>query len=224
MNLARMSGWIVSPLIATSMLSGCGGLGGLAAGPYPGVPELRKEKDYVPTGHDGKPFPNAVLYRFDDQRYLTLERRWYCEQGKIWYNDTEKSIRTLVDGTGKIFQGAYTSSSATTIVVPVFTSSSCSSGAGNVCGMYLLFSLDGGRTFEELNGPWGALKTPNGLAVESNKLFMLWGDGVESIDLAPGKRLSKKGNDFTEEPLAAGDILKRAASPSGQSRLQCENR
>jgi hypothetical protein len=67
-------------------------------------------------------------------------------------------------------------------------------------------------------------ETPLARRPEGNKLFMLWGDGVESIDLAPGKRLSKKGNDFTEAALRAGDVLKRAASPSGQSRFQCENK
>jgi hypothetical protein len=197
----------------------------MAAGPYPGVPEVRRIDDKE-REEERKRFPPVVIYRFDDDRYLTLESRYYCRNGVFYYHDTRHKIRTEVASTGEVFAGFFVSSSPNTIVVPRFTSSDCSNAGGNICGMYLYFSVDGGRTFEELNGPWGALKTPDIIAVEGNKLFLTdeRARNAYSITLAPGKRLTKNQPDFENEPVPASEVLKRAASPSGETRFQCREK
>lgn len=50
--------------------------------------------DQLAAGNDKKEQPIQVIYRFDDHRYLELEGL-HC-QGALWYNDTQRNIRTAV--------------------------------------------------------------------------------------------------------------------------------
>lgn len=92
--------------------------------------------------------------------------------------------------------------------------------------MYLYFSVDGGRTFEELNGPWGALNTPEMIGVDGNRVYFTNPGAKTSftIELRPGLRLSKRGEDFVGEPIPADEVLRRAASPSGETKFQCREK
>ncbi|WP_157376016.1 hypothetical protein [Burkholderia ubonensis] len=96
-------------------------------------------------------YPERLVYRIDDHRYITIQGNRSCV-GMIWYYDTRLGVRTDVAATGLTlgsgaFHGYYAINSEY-VVIPAIEFSQMSGPL-----LYIYYSRDGGRTFKSFL--WG---------------------------------------------------------------------
>ncbi|WP_198293983.1 hypothetical protein [Burkholderia ubonensis] len=96
-------------------------------------------------------YPERLVYRIDDHRYITIQGNRNCV-GMIWYYDTRLGVRTDVAATGLTlgsgaFHGYYAINSEY-VVIPAIVFSQMSGPL-----LYIYYSRDGGRTFNSFL--WG---------------------------------------------------------------------
>jgi hypothetical protein len=184
--------------------------------------------------------PQQVIYRIDDHRFVTLERYRDCYHGQAYYNDTRASIHySLGRASIEDFQGRLINADPTgrNLVFP-------SGGPPQLacpdrgCTVKLLYSTDGGRTFDDLNymntgDPFEDSKRYT-VAVTGDKLFVAQADyGDENGDayvreypLVPGIDLRKpyppgiRGSSFAASKRP--QYLRGVVTPSGLDRITCD--
>ncbi|WP_157638589.1 hypothetical protein [Burkholderia ubonensis] len=96
-------------------------------------------------------YPERLVYRIDDHRYITIQGNRNCV-GMIWYYDKRLGVRTDVAATGLTLGagafGGYYAINSEYVVIPVIEFSQRS---GSI--MYIYYSRDGGRNFKSFL--WG---------------------------------------------------------------------
>ncbi|WP_157259188.1 hypothetical protein [Burkholderia ubonensis] len=96
-------------------------------------------------------YPERLVYRIDDHRYITIQGNRNCV-GMIWYYDTRLGVRTAVAATGLTLGsgafGGYYAINSEYVVIPAIEFSQMSGSL-----MYIYYSHDGGRTFKSFL--WG---------------------------------------------------------------------
>ncbi|WP_157662131.1 hypothetical protein [Burkholderia ubonensis] len=96
-------------------------------------------------------YPERLVYRIDDHRYITIQGNRSCD-GVIWYYDTRLGVRTAVAATGLTLGGGefggYYAINSEYVVIPAIVFSQMSGSL-----MYIYYSHDSGRTFKSFL--WG---------------------------------------------------------------------
>ncbi|WP_155122924.1 hypothetical protein [Burkholderia ubonensis] len=96
-------------------------------------------------------YPERLVYRIDDHRYITIQGNRSCD-GVIWYYDTRLGVRTAVAATGLTLGGGefdgYYAINSEYVVIPAIVFSQMSGPL-----LYIYYSHDGGRTFKSFL--WG---------------------------------------------------------------------
>ncbi|WP_157650404.1 hypothetical protein [Burkholderia ubonensis] len=96
-------------------------------------------------------YPERLVYRIDDHRYITIQGNRSCD-GVIWYYDTRLGVRTAVAATGLTLGGGefdgYYAINSEYVVIPAIVFSQMSGPL-----LYIYYSRDGGRTFKSFL--WG---------------------------------------------------------------------
>ncbi|WP_157660322.1 T6SS immunity protein Tli3 family protein [Burkholderia ubonensis] len=96
-------------------------------------------------------YPERLVYRIDDHRYITIQGNRSCD-GVIWYYDTRLGVRTAVAATGLTLGGGefdgYYAINSEYVVIPTIVFSQMSGPL-----LYIYYSHDGGRTFKSFL--WG---------------------------------------------------------------------
>ncbi|WP_124515788.1 T6SS immunity protein Tli3 family protein [Burkholderia ubonensis] len=91
-------------------------------------------------------YPERLVYRIDDHRYITIQGNRSCD-GVIWYYDTRLGIRTAVAATGLTLGGGefggYYAINSEYVVIPAIVFSQMRGSF-----IYIYYSHDGGRTFK----------------------------------------------------------------------------
>ncbi|WP_157379317.1 hypothetical protein [Burkholderia ubonensis] len=112
-------------------------------------------------------YPERLVYRIDDHRYITIQGNRNCV-GMIWYYDTHLGVRTAVAATGLTLGsgafGGYYAINSEYVVIPAIEFSQMSGSL-----MYIYYSHDGGRTFKSFL--WGRTFLENTAA---SRMLSFW--------------------------------------------------
>ncbi|WP_177314194.1 T6SS immunity protein Tli3 family protein [Burkholderia ubonensis] len=115
----------------------------------PGIPSGMTNS--AARGTPTSAYPERLVYRIDDHRYITIQGNRNCV-GMIWYYDTRLGVRTDVAATGLTLGagafGGYYAINSEYVVMPVIEFSQM---GGSL--MYIYYSHDGGRNFKSFL--WG---------------------------------------------------------------------
>ncbi|WP_423194431.1 T6SS immunity protein Tli3 family protein [Cupriavidus sp. H18C2] len=106
--------------------------------------------------------PPQIIYRIDDQRFVSLEDYKHCYFGTTYYNDTRQGIRTKFGRGGGIasYRGRLINADPTgqNIVIPSsYPPNAACPDKG--CNIAFIYSTDAGRTF--LSGGYYMRDSPN---------------------------------------------------------------
>ncbi|WP_143137523.1 T6SS immunity protein Tli3 family protein [Burkholderia ubonensis] len=151
-------------------------------------------------------YPERLVYRIDDHRYITIQGNRNCV-GMVWYYDTRLGVRTDVAATGLtlgngVFHGYYAVNSEY-VVIPVIEFSQMSGPL-----LYIYYSRDGGRTFKSFL--WGVNIADSGVVVLDGKSLYV---GRMSSNPRTGLYLANLYD--VSHDIAIGDD-QRAVKPDGQ--------
>ena len=156
-------------------------------------------------------YPERLVYRIDDHRYITIQGTRNCV-GRIWYYDTRLGVRTAVAATGLTLGagafGGYHAVNSEYVAVPAI-------GFSQISGplLYIYYSHDGGRTFKSFI--WGAYisgvnsSIQNVVILDGKSLYVTRKDRQPPGDVYPA-RLYDVSQDI------ALDDSQEALPPNGQ--------
>ncbi|RZT31313.1 T6SS immunity protein Tli3 family protein [Cupriavidus agavae] len=184
--------------------------------------------------------PPQVIYRIDDQRFVTLENYRDCHHGTTYYNDTRQGIRTKL-GTDSFenYQGRLINAdpSGQNLAFPASDPPERSSPERG-SNMTVLYSTDGGRSFigtYYMYNSWQVFRDSADyiIAVTSDRLYIaskvgrtVDDFGVDQLPLNPGIDLRKayppgvRGDSFLASRRP--NYLNGLRTPSGQEYLSCD--
>lgn len=184
--------------------------------------------------------PPQVIYRIDDNRFMSLEDYADCHYGTTYFNDTRQGIRTKFGRGGGIpsYQGRLINADPTgrNIVIPSsFPPNGVCPDKG--CNIAFIYSTDGGRSFSSggyyMRNTWNPYKdSANYIVVATDdRIYIANKRGsddyyVVQYPLIPGIDLSKayppgiRGSTFSASNRP--DYLKGLRTPSGQEYLSCD--
>jgi hypothetical protein len=170
--------------------------------------------------------PPQVIYAIDKDHFFTSENYRKCSYGDLYYNDTSKKIKTLVD-TVATFPGRLLLDGNPDIVVFPQAPSDGTGTCGNDRGCFLAvyYSLDGGRTFDWFH-PWqlsGDRKKSYEIAknltvtLESNQLYVQDKESAYMFVLG-------KGTMGASRYIEGGPKnVPHVRTPSGQDHITCDD-
>ncbi len=215
-NLKRI-GILISVLLA----GGCQILGAriaTGAGAMPAYEPL-PERDY-----DAAP---QIIYAIDNHRFFTSENYEKCSVGHVYYNDTDRKIKTPVGWALATFPGMlHLDGNLNTLVFP----SAPANGIGRCgnekgCTLQMYYSLDGGKTFDRFH-TW-ELGSDLGEAYEKNKHITVNLQGLQlyiaNQDQAYVYTLQKGIKGGAQYIEGGPKNVPHVRTPSGQDHLTCDD-
>lgn len=220
----------LAAIATAAVLSGCQIPAAMIAASHGGMPGHQ----FVPPTHD---VPPQVIYRIDNNRYLTLEHYDSCSNdGIVFYNDATKNIRTKISNYPTGFEGKILLDPAAGILAFPFATSQGKSCGERGCSLGIVYSFDSGKTFMG-TAPWNLRATGN--RVQDRKQYTSVYDETKKMIFAlKGNELyiSNDRNavrwmmDKDDSNLSDGEYLpaaKRALpqvrTPSGEDRFVCDD-
>ncbi|TCS36675.1 hypothetical protein EDC30_106218 [Paucimonas lemoignei] len=204
-----------------SLLAGCqlpGALIATSVGAMPG--EQHVPKDY--------PTPPQRVYAIDENRFFTFEKYESCiRNGQVFYNDTKQNIRTEITNfalggyAGKFHHTASTDKPIAFPYTPAPRSGSCR----KLCSLMILYSTDGGRTFDRFHPRDLSMdykkshEKSKGMTVvlTEEKLFVT--DGRQ----AASWKFDSDGGPIFQKVLSGPSDIPLVQTPSGQDCISCDN-
>ncbi|WP_157377892.1 hypothetical protein [Burkholderia ubonensis] len=192
-------------------------------------------------------YPERLVYRIDDHRYITIQGNRNCV-GMVWYYDTRYGIRTDVAASGlTLGNGAYSGYYAIDseyVVIPIIEFSQMRGPL-----LYIYYSNDEGRTFKSfLRG--GYSMSNGGILVKGNILYSMYLDRkqtdfnplagyvdpkklppvtYENMDVSQ-VNVFNMAEEIETEPyrwgtrgksITSSEVPRGIRSPSGQNRWMC---
>ncbi|MEK6347711.1 MAG: hypothetical protein V4764_09545 [Burkholderia sp.] len=184
--------------------------------------------------------PIQIIYKIDESRFVTLERSRDCSHGQSFYNDTKTNVRVKIgNGLFENYQGRLINADPTRMnfVLPLASPPETVCGDRG-CAVSLIYSIDGGATFESLTympnsfDPFKDSKKYK-IIMTSDMLFVGDDDGDANGDLYV-KEYPLHRHDDPNDPRARGKdlvtfmastrpgFLSKFHTPSGQNRIKCD--
>lgn len=213
-----------------AILSGCAIPAAIIAASHGAMPGHQ----FVRPTHD---VPPQVIYRIDNNRYLTLENYDSCSNdGLVFYNDALKNIRTEISTSPLGFEGKVLLDPADGILAFPLTTAPGKHCGDRGCTLAFVYSFDSGKTFKiiaswQLNASGnreGDRKRGNSVYDETKKMIFALKQNELYIanDRNATKRiLDKNGPRPTvgEHLPAAKKALPSLRTPSGEDRFVCDD-
>lgn len=183
--------------------------------------------------------PPQVIYRIDDHRFVSLEKYRDCYHGEAYYNDTRTGVRTSLGRSGvESFQGWLINADPTgkNLAFPWGGPPGLACPT-NGCTVPLLYSTDGGKTFDAMSYMPGVhyvfeKSKDYAVFVARDRLYVAkrWGDDdayVLEYPLVPGIDLNEpyppgiNGGSFALSKRPG--VFAKLHTPSGQEHITCDS-
>lgn len=211
-------------VMATAVVAGgCAIPAAMIAASHGGMPGHQ----FVPPTHD---VPPQVIYRIDNNRYLTLENYDSCSNdGMVFYNDAVKNIRTKIRDYPLGFQGKVLLDPADGILAfPISPGPSPYACGDRGCSMAIIYSFDNGRTFRSMRG-W-RLPSPQIKAYEETRNLTVAVKAAQLYIITKTRAVQWKLDRDDHPEMPQGQTLEGGLSQvpkistlSGQDRYSCDD-
>lgn len=181
---------------------------------------------YKPLPKKNYDAPPQVIYAIDKNRFFPSENYRKCSYGDLYYNDTSKNIKTVVDTVATFPGRLLIDGNADTLVFPQAASDgtgTCGNDRG--CFLAIYYSLDGGRTFDWFQ-PWqlsGDRKKTYEMAKEITVTLVgrqLYVNNQRSADVFTLGKGTVGGGEYLK---AGPKAVPQVRTPSGQDHLTCDD-